>query len=152
MMALQQQNQTLMLEISSATRLAADATKVAAAPKRPYTKFPTWDGKTATVPVFLVKVESYKADPFFKDVVDWAVTTPATRLHSLQVKNDLFVAITEDRLYKYMTNPAFTNKGIEMLADLLEQVDPTTPENRLLTVQRLADFAQLPGETTLKTW
>ena len=49
-----------------------------------------------------------------------------------------------------MTNPIFTNKGIEMLADLLEQVDPTTPENRLLTVQRLADFAQLPGETTAK--
>ena len=141
--ALQQHNQTLILEISSAT-------KVAAAPKKPYTKFPTWDGKTSSVPVFLIKVESYGADPYFKDVVDWKVTTPATQLHSLKIKNDLFTSLSEDRLYKYMTNVTYTNKGIEMLADLLEQVDSTTPENRLLTVQCLADFPQLPGETTAK--
>ena len=56
----------------------ASATTTANLPKYPMIKFPKWDGKRASVPVFFAQLKSYKGDPFFTAVASWDITMPTT--------------------------------------------------------------------------
>ena len=67
----QQQNQVMMQQ------LMKSATSVV---KKPTTLFSKYSGKLDTFPFFVMKLNSYKADPYFAGVTDWTDTQQGTRI------------------------------------------------------------------------
>ena len=93
---LQQNQQTaLLLQQLSTDRASTRAPKVA---------FPDWDGKTESLPFILPVIDSYKADPYFANVVDWTTTQPGTV--SRRIHDDMFAKLPQSHLHSYVNNDA----------------------------------------------
>ena len=58
-------------------------TAAASKPKKPFTTFPKFDGKSESVPLFFEKILGYKADRFYVAVTDWTHATPVTATKAL---------------------------------------------------------------------
>ena len=139
--ALQQQQLTMASNFTAATM---KATK----PKAPSVKFPTWDGTTESVPVFLAQLSSYKGDPFFATVLDWTYTVPSNVVESRRICIDMITSLTKEQLAPYLNNPRFANDGIAMVASLTDKISPSRPENRLQDDRGLAGLEQGSQEGT----
>ena len=94
---LQQQQLAMAQNFTTATSTAAQI-------KYPTIKFPKWDGKRSTVPVFLAQLDSYKGDPYFAAVTDWTTTTIANKRESQRVYSDMLTALTQDQLSPFLNN------------------------------------------------
>ena len=107
-----QQTQAIMQQL-------ANSTTYSQTPKKPSATFPEWDGQIASVPYFLAKLESYKADPYFSKVQTWSITLPTTAAQSRRVHDGMFKVLPERSLHRFLHNSAYLNDGFKMLADLV---------------------------------
>jgi hypothetical protein len=134
-------------QLAMATNFAS-ATTTANLPKYPSIKFPKWDGKRASVPVFFTQLESYKGDPLFVAVVSWNITTPTTQRESQRIYGDMLASLTQEQLAPFLNNARFANDGIAMMASLVETINPSRPEHRLQDVRDLSSLEQGSQEST----
>ena len=116
---------------------------------KPTTPFPKWNSKRETVPIWLVQLDNYKGDVFFRSVFDWSQTLPNTAIQSRQVYTDLFRDgnLPKDELNQFLNRTELVNKGFETLALLVSFLNPDSPLNRLEDVQELTALAQDSTET-----
>ena len=117
-------------------------------PKAPTTKFPTWDGKSSTVPLLLARIENYKGDPFFDQVTNWACTVPGTEQQSRRIFTDMFAALPTAECHQFLNNPAYVDNGFGMLYTFIDYLNPSNPEHRLNDIREVSRLDQGAGEST----
>ena len=116
--------------------------------KKPTTPFPKYSGSLDTFPFFVMRLNSYKADPYFAAVTDWTVTTATSVNQSKRIHDDMFEVLPSKYLHQFLDQPMFAGRGIEMLVALLNSIHPNNPAQRLLDIQNLAALQQKPTEST----
>ena len=128
-------NQSLQAQLQRQQHNFAKAMAAQSALKYPLTKFPTWDGKTATVPLFLSLIESYKGGEYFQTVSSWETTTVGDERESQRVYANMFAKLSADVMAPYLNNDQYVGHGFEMLAHLTTRLSRDRPEHRLQDVQ-----------------
>ena len=131
-----------------ANQLAAYA-QLAIQPKtstKPVTTFPTYSGKRNDVPLFLARLTTYKADPFYKRVFDWSTTHPGFEEQSRVLRSDVLEHIPPSEQSLFVNDSRYDHDGFAMLQRLVSKLDPNTPESIMLTVLELIKLEQGASE------
>eukprot|EP00984_Skeletonema_dohrnii_P029428 scaffold20035_cov83-Skeletonema_dohrnii-CCMP3373.AAC.1 len=115
--------------------------------KKPTQTMPKWDGKDASVPMFLSKLTLYKKDPFFKAVDDWTQTKPAYEDESRYLLRQLLETIPDDYSHHFLSKAKYSDDGVVALQDYIELINPSNPQNLLKTALDWANLEMGPQET-----
>ena len=102
--------------------------------KKPTTAFPKYSGSLDTFPFFVMRLNLYKADPYFASVTNWSVTLPTSVSQSKRIHDDMFEILPSKYLHQFLDQTMFEGRGIEMLVALLESIHPNNPTQRLLDI------------------
>ena len=115
--SLMAQNQATLQAVADMNRAATAAQR----PKAPTTEFPKWDGNRDTLPLWEMRLTSYKSDPFFNRVISWDSTQPGNEAESRRVLDDLLANVPAVHLDRFINDPSFSKDGIKALKALLDK-------------------------------
>jgi len=105
-----------------------------------------WDGQRHSIPYFLVRVESYKRDPYFAHIIDWTQIVSGSEAPQSEPPN-LF-GFTSPSI---SASPCIdTDTGIHMIHHLLDHTNPSRPAHRLTDIHNLISLAQGSTSNTIK--
>ena len=119
-----------------------------AAPTKPTTEFPKWDGSMTTKEDFLMRLDTMKRDRYFAAVTDWTRLLPGLEEQANYLSANIIDKVPAKHRHIFVNNTALTNDGFAMLHRLITNLRGNTVENQLLAITELASLEYKADDTT----